>query len=187
MKARLYVSADGCDAWEGTEARPLYTLEAAQERIERTWGFTGASGGASGAPLEGITIVVRGPGEYSGATRRWTRDGVVVEPRDPLGIAGAEVAPHLAEAIWQRLGHAASIAFEPWPSFDPALVVDDVVEIAVQVNGKVRSRVSLARDATEAAARAAIAGDEAVLTYTRGKTEKKFLYIPGRIINVVVA
>ena len=100
MKARLYVSADGCDAWEGTEARPLYTLEAAQERIERTWGFTGASGGASGAPLEGITIVVRGPGEYSGATRRWTRDGVVVEPRDPLGIAGAEGAG-TPESLWR--------------------------------------------------------------------------------------
>jgi leucyl-tRNA synthetase len=95
-------------------------------------------------------------------------------------------APHLAEEIWSVLGHTSSLAHEPWPSFDPALVVDEEVEIAVQVNGKVRSRVKLRKDASEADARAAVAGDEAVLAHTQGKTEKKFLYVPGRIINLVV-
>jgi leucyl-tRNA synthetase len=96
-------------------------------------------------------------------------------------------APHLAEELWEKLGHTKSLAYEPWPSFDPALTVDDEVEMAVQVNGKVRSKVRLRRDATEADARAAIADDEAVLAWTKGKTEKKFLFVPGRIINVVVA
>jgi leucyl-tRNA synthetase len=98
----------------------------------------------------------------------------------------APFAPHLSEEIWAVLGHERSLAHEPWPSFDPALVVDEEVEIAVQVNGKVRSRVKLRKDASEADARAAVAGDEAVLAHTQGKTEKKFLYVPGRIINLVV-
>ncbi|MBI2395360.1 MAG: leucine--tRNA ligase [Deltaproteobacteria bacterium] len=95
-------------------------------------------------------------------------------------------APHLCEELWERLGEKESLAYAPWPSFDPALTVDDEVEIAVQVNGKVRSRVKLRRDATEADARAAVASDEAVLQHTRGKTEKKVIYVPGRILNFIV-
>jgi leucyl-tRNA synthetase len=99
----------------------------------------------------------------------------------------APFAPHLAEELWERLGHPESLADAPWPAFDPALVVDDVVEIGVQVNGKTRSRVSLRKDASEADARAAIAGDATLKPYLEGKTEKRFLYVPGKIINVVVA
>jgi leucyl-tRNA synthetase len=95
-------------------------------------------------------------------------------------------APHLAEELWERLGATKSLAYEPWPSYDPALTVDDVVEMGVQVNGKMRSKVKLRRDATEADVRAAIASDPNVLAHTQGKTEKKFVYVPGRIINLVV-
>lgn len=99
----------------------------------------------------------------------------------------APFAPHLAEEIWAQLGHAELIALAPWPAFDPALVVEDVLELAVQVNGKVRSRVMLAKTATEADARAAIVDDVALRPFLNGKIEKKFLYVPGRIINIVVA
>ncbi|HEU4407555.1 MAG TPA: leucine--tRNA ligase [Polyangiaceae bacterium] len=99
----------------------------------------------------------------------------------------APFAPHLAEELWERLGHRDPLASAAWPSFDPALVVDDVVEIGVQVNGKTRSRVSLRRDAPESEARAAIAQDPALKPYLEGKAEKRFLYVPGKIINVVVA
>src|SRR5262249_58800422 len=59
-------------------------------------------------------------------------------------------APHVAEELWRQLGHAASLAYEPWPAWDEALAVDDVIELPVQVNGKVRGRVQLAPDATQA-------------------------------------
>src|SRR4030095_12205695 len=59
-------------------------------------------------------------------------------------------APHVAEELWRHLGHAASLAYEPWPAWDEALAVDDVIELPVQVNGKVRGRAQLARDASEA-------------------------------------
>nr|MCU0687793.1 class I tRNA ligase family protein [Polyangiaceae bacterium] len=99
----------------------------------------------------------------------------------------APFAPHLAEELWERLGHPESLAAAAWPTFDPALVVDDVVEIGVQVNGKVRSRVSLRKDASESDARAAIASDASLKPFLEGKAEKRFLYVPGKIINIVVA
>ncbi|MEP7048990.1 MAG: leucine--tRNA ligase [Pseudomonadota bacterium] len=96
-------------------------------------------------------------------------------------------APHLAEELWSQLGHAPSIANAPWPAFDIALCVDDVLEIAVQVNGKVRGRAALARDADEAAARAAALADPNVSKFLDGKTLKKLVYVPGKILNFIVA
>jgi len=113
-------------------------------------------------------------------------DSVPVAAAKAFTLILAPFAPHLGEELWERFGEKDSLAYAPWPSFDLALTVDDEVEIAVQVNGKVRSRVKLRRDATEADARAAVANDEALLTHTQGKTEKKLVYVPGRILNFIV-
>ncbi len=95
-------------------------------------------------------------------------------------------APHLAEELWETLGHAPSVADQPWPTYDPALTVDAEVEIAVQVNGKVRGRVTLARDADEATAREAALAAEGVTPHLEGKTLRKLVYVPGRIVNLIV-
>src|SRR5690606_23006601 len=68
-------------------------------------------------------------------------------------------APHVAEELWERLGHAPSIQAAPWPSFDPALCEEEVIEVPVQVNGKVRGRVRVAKDADEATVSAAAHAD----------------------------
>jgi leucyl-tRNA synthetase len=96
-------------------------------------------------------------------------------------------APHLGEELWQELGGKASLAYEPWPSFDPALVKDDVVEIGVQVNGKVRGAVELAVDATQEAALEAAAASPNVASHLAGKTVKKVIYVAGKILNIIVA
>jgi leucyl-tRNA synthetase len=111
---------------------------------------------------------------------------VPVDAAKKLTLILAPFAPHLAEELWHRLGATTSLAYEPWPAFDPALTIDDEVEIAVQVNGKVRSRVKLRRDASEAEARAAVEADEAVLAHTAGKPLKKVIYVPNRILNFIV-
>src|SRR5205814_121525 len=98
----------------------------------------------------------------------------------------APFAPHLAEEVWARHGHATSVAREPWPSWEEALTVDDVVELPVQVNGKVRGRVTLPRAAPEAEARAAALAADGVGAHTAGKQVKKFVYVPGKIVNLVV-
>jgi leucyl-tRNA synthetase len=102
-------------------------------------------------------------------------------------------APHLCEEIWQSIsgeateGALVSLSHEPWPSFDPALVVEDTVEIGVQVNGRVRATVTLASDADEDEARRAASADPRVQSHLAGRTIKKFLYVRGRIVNFIVA
>jgi leucyl-tRNA synthetase len=95
-------------------------------------------------------------------------------------------APHLGEELWQRLGHAESLAYAPWPEFDPALVVDDVIEIGVQVNGKARGAIRVARDAPQDVALAEAHKDPRIETYLAGKTVKKVIYVPAKILNVIV-
>ena len=100
----------------------------------------------------------------------------------------APLAPHIAEELWSRLGHAASLAREPIPQVaDPALLVDDTVEVPVQVNGKVRAVITVAAGADAAALEAVGArrrqGDRRV---GRTRPTKRVVAVPGRLVNFVV-
>ncbi len=104
-----------------------------------------------------------------------------------LALLLSPFAPHLAEEIWHGpLGHSESLAYEPWPEFDPALVKDERVEIGVQVNGKLRGTVTIAADADEQTARQAAMGEERVRAHVEGKTVKKFIYVKGKIVSFIV-
>jgi len=94
--------------------------------------------------------------------------------------------PHLAEELWQQLGHDRLILDEPWPKADPALLQEDRVTIAVQVNGKLRATIELQRDLSAAEAEQAALADEAVQRALDGKTVRKIVVVPNRIVNVVV-
>ncbi len=109
-----------------------------------------------------------------------------LEAMHALALLVSPFAPHLGEELWRLQGHESSLAHGPWPTWDEALCVDDEVEMAVQVNGKVRGRVTLPRAASEDVARTAALGAEGVGAYTSGKQVKKFIYVPGKIINLVV-
>jgi leucyl-tRNA synthetase len=113
-------------------------------------------------------------------------DAVPRAALEKLLLVLAPFAPHLSEELWRELGHAELIAVQPWPSFDPTLCVDDVIEIGVQVNGKARGRVKLAKDASEAVAKAEALKDENVAKFVGDKPLKKFLYVPGKIVNFIV-
>jgi leucyl-tRNA synthetase len=99
----------------------------------------------------------------------------------------APLMPHLAEEIWAMLGHTDLIATRAWPVADPALLVDDTVTIAVQVNGKLRATLELAKNMPEDEARATALGHPSVQSAIEGKTVKKTIVVPNRIINVVAA
>ena len=110
-------------------------------------------------------------------------------PRDAvnaLALVLSPFAPHLGEELWQRLGHDKTLAYEPWPTFDPALVKDDEVEMGVQVNGKLRGVVKLPVAADEPTARAAALAEPKVQAHLEGKAIKKVVYVPGKIINIIV-
>ena len=96
------------------------------------------------------------------------------------------VAPHIAEELWSRLGNDESLAHGPWPAVDEKWLVDDTVELPVQVNGKVRSRVSVAADASREDIEAVALADEKVAAYTAEGTVAKVIVVPGKMVNVVV-
>jgi leucyl-tRNA synthetase len=98
----------------------------------------------------------------------------------------APFAPHFAEECWERLGHRTSVFDELWPEWDPALVVEDDVEVAVQVNGKTRSRVTVPRDAGEEEVVAAALADETTVRFVGGREVRKRIYVPNRLLNLLV-
>jgi leucyl-tRNA synthetase len=106
---------------------------------------------------------------------------------EPFVLILSPFAPHLAEELWRRLGHRDSLAYEPWPGWDPALVVEDIVTVAVQVNGKLRATVELPRGSDQAAAHAAALADERVKRYLDGGEVRKTIYVPDKLVNLVVA
>ncbi len=94
--------------------------------------------------------------------------------------------PHICEEIWQNLGHAEPIHHQPWPAWDEKALVKTEVEIAVQINGKVRCRVNVPSDLTRESADAYFADCEEVKRLLQGKTPKKQIYVPGRLLNIVL-
>ncbi|MBR6335472.1 MAG: class I tRNA ligase family protein, partial [Clostridia bacterium] len=95
------------------------------------------------------------------------------------------ICPHICEEIWQILGHDNTIAYESWPAYDESKCVDDEVEIAVQVNGKVRERIVVSASAEEAEVLAAAKACDKVRAETEGRQIIKELYVKGRLVNIV--
>ena len=98
----------------------------------------------------------------------------------------APFAPHLSEELWVRLGQEASISYVAWPTYDPAQLVEDTVEIIFQVNGKVRGKATVARDIDQDGMIAAAKADDNVQKFIADKTIRKFIAIPGKFVNIVV-
>ncbi|MFP4172925.1 MAG: leucine--tRNA ligase [Candidatus Hydrogenedentota bacterium] len=98
----------------------------------------------------------------------------------------APFAPHMAEELWERLGHADTLAYEPWPEYDAALLEEDTVQLPVQVNGKLRAVIEAPKDAAKDAILAAAKDDHRVAQYLGGKEVVKEIYVPGKMVNLVV-
>jgi len=95
-------------------------------------------------------------------------------------------APHLSEELWAGLGREPSLTHAPWPQYDERACEDDEIELPVQVNGKVRSRLTLAREAESDTALGLAQQDERVQSYLQGKRVVKVVYVPGKILNLIV-
>ena len=103
-----------------------------------------------------------------------------------LVVLLAPIAPHFCEELWQILGNADSITAAAWPVYDPALLVEDTVAMVVQVNGKVRTKLDVARDMAEEALKELCLCDEKLKPWIGGKPIRKFIVVPNKIINIVV-
>ncbi|EOU1700525.1 leucine--tRNA ligase [Clostridium perfringens] len=98
----------------------------------------------------------------------------------------APFAPHFSEEQWSLLGNSYSIFNEAWPKFDPKALVKDEVEIAIQVNGKIKNKIMVSSDLDEEGIKAAALADEKIIASTEGKTVVKVIVIKGRLVNIVV-
>ena len=103
----------------------------------------------------------------------------------PLVQLVAAYAPHFAEECWELLGHTGSVFDAGWPTFDPAMLVDNEVDLVVQVNGKVRGKLRVAVDVTQEAAMAAAMADAGIAKFAVGEI-KKVIFVPKRLLNIVV-
>ena len=105
---------------------------------------------------------------------------------EPLVLLLAPVAPHIAEELWSRLGHAESLAHGPMPSADERYLVEDTVEYPIQINGKVRSRVVVPSSAGADEVRAAALTQLRSATLIDDAEPRKVIVVPGRLVNVVL-
>ncbi|MCI0703889.1 MAG: leucine--tRNA ligase, partial [Planctomycetia bacterium] len=113
-----------------------------------------------------------------------------VRPRsvlEPFVLILAPYAPHIAEELWRALGHTNTLAYEPWPKFDPELAKPDEIEVPVQVNGKLKARLKVPAEIDDESLKAAAMSDETVKAQIAGKTVKMIKVVPRKLVNVVVS
>ena len=123
--------------------------------------------------------------EFVNEAQKWAqRPRAILEP---FILALSPLAPHLAEELWEKLGHTTSLAYAPWPAYDPALLVSDTMEVPVQVNGRLRGKIVVPAGSDEAAIVAAAQADASVQAHLTGKTLRKTIFVPGRLLNFVVS
>jgi len=137
-------------------------------------------------PELGYNTAIAAMMECLNAIRAGGREAARAEV-EPLVVMAAPFAPHLAEELWERLGHRGSI-FDGgrWPDFDAEKAAETALQLAVQVNGKLRATIDVARDAPEEDVVAAARGEENVARHLDGKEERRVIHVPGRLINFVV-
>ncbi|WP_153730707.1 leucine--tRNA ligase [Sporosarcina obsidiansis] len=95
------------------------------------------------------------------------------------------ITPHLAEELWSKLGHTDTVAYAQWPTYDETKLSDDTVEVAVQINGKIRAKITVSKDSTKEELEQAALENDDVKQWMDGKELKKIIAIPGRLVNIV--
>ena len=123
--------------------------------------------------------------EFVNAATKW--DHCPRSVLEPFALLLAPYAPHVAEELWSRLGHAESLAYAPWPAFEERHLVQSTVRVAVQVNGKMRGTVDVPADASEEQVVEAAVGADGVAKWLEGMSVKRRIYVPGRLLNLVVS
>jgi leucyl-tRNA synthetase len=135
-------------------------------------------------PRLGYNTAVAAMMEYMNVLRAGERRAHRAEV-EPLVQLVAPFAPHIAEELWERLGHPRGVFESGWPSYDEALAAEETIELVVQVNGKVRGRLQVAPGITREEALTAALADDAIKRFVTG-TPKKVVFVPGRLLNLVV-
>ncbi len=108
------------------------------------------------------------------------------EALESVVVMLSPMVPHICHALWQLLGHESALIDESWPEIDETALQLDLIEVVVQVNGKLRARISTAADTSKDALEALAMQDEHIRRYTDGNTIRKVIVVPGKLVNIVV-
>ena len=164
------------DDERGLRRKTHQTIAKVSDDIGRRYTFNTAIA----ASMELLNAVNRLPME-SAQSR-----AVVREALDAIVLLLSPIVPHICHTLWQVLGHESAAVDEPWPAVDESALEQDLVEIIVQVNGKLRGRISVAPDADREAVSALALADRNVQRFIADKEIRKTIVVPGRLVNVVV-
>ncbi len=172
-RARL-VGRAGCATAADRDLRRLahQTLQKVKDDIGRRRVFNTA--------IAQVMELLNGLGRHTGGR------AVRQEALEIAVLCLAPIVPHVTHALWRELGHAAPLYAQPWREADPTALTQDVVEVVVQINGKLRGRISVAPDADEAACVAIALGDPQVQRFIEGRPLRKQIYVRGKLLNLVV-
>ena len=173
-----------------TRPRPHGDDAGARERLARMQARTIKKITEDLGPRRAFNTAVSALMEYTNALYQdleQVPEGLQRELLETLTVLLAPMAPHISEELWHHLGHDTSVHQAAWPDYDAQALVENEVEIALQVNGKVRSRLVVGVDWSEDAIREAALNHEALAPYLDGKAVRKVIVIPARLVNVVVA
>jgi len=194
-------SADGCDSLNAAERalrrkthdtirrvtidieerQQLNTaVSAMMELVNELYSFSDQT--VTGGPAHRVDEDV----DHAGAFERRETICVVREALETLVRILSPFAPHMAEEMWEKLGHATTLAAATWPAYDPDVAKAEEIVVPVQVNGKVRSRLTVPAEVSEQELERLALIDPAIQTYTAGKTVKKVVVARGRLVSVVV-
>ncbi len=113
-------------------------------------------------------------------------ESISVAQAERFVLVLAPFAPHMAEELWQKLGHGGSLAYESWPDFDDDIAADEMVEVPVQICGRVRARIKVPADISQEDCIAAAKADKRIAAQIAGKTIVKEIVVPGRLVSFVV-
>ncbi|MDD4888686.1 MAG: leucine--tRNA ligase [Phycisphaerae bacterium] len=167
---------------------------------DRTGELSGKLGGAANPELErSLHRAIKKVGEDIDAFKfntaisammEFVNDATAAESitksqAERLVLILAPLAPHIAEELWERLGHGNTLAYEPFPAFDPAMLVESTIEVPVQVNGKLRGKITVAAAADQATLEAAAKAEPNVQAQLAGKTIRKVIVLKGKLVNIV--
>jgi leucyl-tRNA synthetase len=172
----------GLDSAERQIARVMHnSIRGVTEDLERMHFNTALS-----RVMELVNALMSYAGEEAADTR--IDSEFLAEALDNLALLFAPFAPHLAEEIWQEtLSHEESVFLAHWPGYDPGILVEDMVTVVIQVNGKLRSQIQVPRDLTGTELEARVLADEKTAKYLEGVAVRKIIQIPNKLVNIVVS
>jgi leucyl-tRNA synthetase len=147
-----------------------------------------ATGDMEGLRFNTLIAALMGFANYLAKVKEagYVADSEWREAMDTLLLLMAPVVPHLAEELWQRMGHGYSIHNQSWPRWDAELAEDEEITLVVQINGKLRDRIIVPASITEAEARQLAVESKRLTPHLEGKDVLKTIYVPGRLVNLVV-